>query len=96
MNSFISWVGGKSQLTAKIIPKMPKHSCYVEVFAGAAWLLFRKDESEVEIINDINTDLVTLYRVIKNHLDEFVRYLRWILVRSASTTCSRWGFQAGL
>ncbi|MBI5634851.1 MAG: DNA adenine methylase [Nitrospirae bacterium] len=80
MNSIISWVGGKSQLTSKIIPKMPKHSCYCEVFAGAAWLLFRKDESEIEIINDINTDLVTLYRIIKNHLDEFVRYLRWILV----------------
>ncbi|MEW6115396.1 MAG: DNA adenine methylase [Nitrospirota bacterium] len=50
------------------------------MFAGAAWLLFKKNESEVEIINDINTDLVTLYRVVKHHLDEFIRYFRWILV----------------
>jgi site-specific DNA-adenine methylase len=35
----------------------------------------KKEESEVEIINDINSDLVTLYRVIKLHLDEFIRYL---------------------
>jgi DNA adenine methylase len=80
MKSFLSYLGGKSQLAGKIIPKIPKHSCYVETFAGAAWLFFRKEPSEVEIINDINAELVTLYRVIKLHLDEFIRYIRWILV----------------
>jgi len=80
MNSFLSYLGGKSLLTKKILPFVPPHTCYCEVFAGAAWLLFKKPESEVEIINDINTDLITLYRVIKNHLEEFIRYLKWILV----------------
>ena len=80
MNSFLAYMGGKSLLTKKIITKIPEHNCYCEVFAGAAWMLFRKEESEVEIINDINTDLVTLYRVIKHHLEEFIRYLKWILV----------------
>lgn len=80
MNSFLSYLGGKSLLANKIIPKIPPHTCYCEVFAGAAWLLFKKEESRVEIINDINTDLVTLYRVLKHHLDEFIRYFRWILV----------------
>lgn len=78
--SFLSYVGGKSLLANKIIPKIPEHLCYCEVFAGAAWLFFKKDPSEVEIINDINTDLVTLYRIIKHHLDEFIRYFRWIVV----------------
>ena len=80
MKSFLAYMGGKSLLVNKIIPKIPEHNCYCEVFAGAAWLLFKKEESPVEIINDINSDLVTLYRVIQYHLDEFVRYLRWILV----------------
>jgi DNA adenine methylase len=80
MRSFLSYLGGKSLLASKIIPKMPQHTCYCEVFAGAAWLLFKKEESEVEIINDINSDLINLYRVIKNHLEEFIRYLKWILV----------------
>lgn len=80
MRSFLSYLGGKSLLVKKIIPKIPEHTCYCEVFAGAAWLLFKKEESQVEIINDINGDLVTLYRVIKNHLEEFIRYLKWILV----------------
>ena len=80
MKSFLAYMGGKSLLVKKIVMMMPEHNCYCEVFAGAAWLLFKKEESEVEIINDINTDLVTLYRVIKHHLEEFVRYLKWILV----------------
>jgi len=80
MKSFLSYLGGKSLLAGKIIKRIPEHTCYCEVFAGAAWLLFKKEESQVEILNDINTDLVTLYRVIKHHLEEFIRYLKWILV----------------
>jgi DNA adenine methylase len=80
MNSFLAYMGGKSLLAKKIIPKIPAHNCYCEVFAGAAWLLFKKEESDVEIINDVNTHLVTLYRVVKLHLREFIRYLEWILV----------------
>jgi DNA adenine methylase len=80
MNSFLSYLGGKSRLTDQIIKRIPEHECYVEVFCGASWLLFRKEESKTEIINDINSDLVTLYRVVKHHLDEFVRYFRWIIV----------------
>lgn len=80
MNSFLAYMGGKSLLAKVIVRKIPEHECYCEVFAGAAWLLFKKEESDVEIINDINTDLVTLYRVVKNHLEEFIRYLKWILV----------------
>jgi len=82
MNSLLAYMGGKSLLANKIIPKIPEHKCYVEVFAGAAWLMFKKDEtiSDVEIINDINSDLVTLYRVVKHHLEEFIRYYKWILV----------------
>lgn len=78
--SFLAWMGGKSLLTDQIIPLIPEHYCYVEVFAGAAWMLFRKTPSKVEIINDINSDLVTLYRVVKNHLEEFIRTLKWLLV----------------
>jgi DNA adenine methylase len=80
MKSFLSYLGGKSLLAGRILPLIPEHTCYCEVFAGAAWLLFKKPESEVEIINDINSDLVTLYRVIKHHLEEFIRYLKWLLV----------------
>lgn len=59
---------------------MPAHQAYCEVFAGAAWVLFKKPESKVEIINDINSDLTNLYRCVKHHLSELVAQFRWMLV----------------
>lgn len=74
------WIGGKSLLARRIIERIPPHECYVEPFAGAAWILFRKAESRVEVINDINLEIVTLYRCLQWHLEEFVRYFKWALV----------------
>jgi hypothetical protein len=34
------WMGGKWQLSRQIVPLIPEHECYVELFAGAAWALF--------------------------------------------------------
>jgi DNA adenine methylase len=74
------WVGGKSRLAGTIVERLPDHRCYVEPFAGAAWVLFRKPESKVEVINDINREVVTLYRCLQWHLEEFMRYFKWVLV----------------
>lgn len=76
----LAWQGGKSLLAPRIIERMPDHDAYCEVFAGGAWVLFSKPESKVEIINDINRDLVTLYRCVKHHLAELVMQFRWMLV----------------
>jgi site-specific DNA-adenine methylase len=40
INSPIKWVGGKSRLRKQIVALLPPHTCYVELFAGAAWTLF--------------------------------------------------------
>jgi DNA adenine methylase len=74
------WLGGKFQLSKRIITLIPEHQCYCEPFAGAAWVFFKKQRSEVEVLNDINTEIITLYRVVQNHLDEFIRHFRWLLV----------------
>ncbi len=78
-NSFIAWIGGKRILARKIISMMPKHHCYVEVFGGAAWVLFKKEPSAVEVYNDLNSDLVTLFRVVRDRLDEFKRRQYFLL-----------------
>jgi DNA adenine methylase len=78
--SLVPWIGGKRRLASQILPLFPEHQCYVEPFAGAAGLFFHKEPSAVEVLNDINSDLVNLYRVVKHHLDEFVRQFRWALV----------------
>lgn len=78
-NPIIPWVGGKRRLAKHLLPLFPEHKCYVEPFCGGAALFFRKNASKVEVINDINGELINLYRVVKNHLEEFVRQFKWAL-----------------
>lgn len=73
------WIGGKTRLSKKIIPLFPAHTCYCEPFAGAAGIFFAKEPSKVEVLNDINGDLINLYRVVQNHLEEFVKQFKWLL-----------------
>ena len=76
----IPWVGGKRRLADRLIPLFPPHQCYVEVFAGGAALYFlRPMPAETEVLNDINGELVNLYRCLQHHLEEFVRQFKWAL-----------------
>lgn len=79
MHSPLPYIGGKSKLAETIINMIPDHEAYCEVFAGAAWVFFRKEPSKYETINDLDSDLVTFYRVLQNHLEEFLRQFRWVL-----------------
>lgn len=86
-NPFLPWVGGKRRLAPHILPMFPEHTCYVEVFCGAAALFFLKEPSKVEVLNDVNGELVNLYRVVQRHLEEFVRQFKWAL---SSREIYRW------
>lgn len=76
----VPWMGGKRRLAKHILPMFPDHQCYVEPFAGGAALFFMKDRSKTEVLNDVNGDVVNLYRCVANHLEELVRQFRWALV----------------
>ena len=75
----IPWIGGKRRLASRILPLFPDHGCYVEPFCGAAALYFLKVPAKVEVLNDVNGELVNLYRVVQHHLEEFVRQFKWAL-----------------
>jgi DNA adenine methylase len=72
LNSPIKWAGGKSRLRQTVIDLLPPHTCYVEIFGGAAWVLFGKPLSEVEILNDIDQELISFFRVVKYQPQEFM------------------------
>lgn len=86
MNSPIKWVGGKSRLRKHIINVIPSHTCYVEPFAGAAWVLFGKQPSDVEVINDIDEELITFFRVVKEKPEELIQSFEWEIVSRAEFT----------
>jgi len=83
LNSPIKWVGGKSRLRKQIVGLLPSHTCYVEPFCGAAWVLFAKLPSKVEVINDIDGDLINFFRVIKNRPEDFLQSFDLELVSRA-------------
>lgn len=83
LNSPFKWVGGKSRLRKPIIDLLPPHTCYVEPFAGAAWVLFGKPPSDVEVLNDIDQELVTFFRLVKEKPEELIASFEWELVSRA-------------
>ena len=83
MNSFISWIGGKKALRGKILEQFPKDSFsrYIEVFGGAGWVLFSSDRhAPLEIYNDVNGNLVNLFRCVKCHPEAIQKELEYILM----------------
>jgi len=73
MDAPFGWPGGKRNLRKTLIELLPAHRAYVEVFSGSAKLLFAKEPSEWEIVNDVNDDLLNFFRVAKHRPAESVR-----------------------
>ena len=72
MDSMLNFIGGKSLSAKKIVELMPNHTCYVETNFGGGWVFFAKPISKTEIINDINGELINLWRTIQRQPNEFI------------------------
>lgn len=71
----LKWVGGKRQLLHEIIPLIPeKVTTYVEPFVGGGAVLFEYQPKKA-VINDLNEELINVYRVIKESPDELIELL---------------------
>lgn len=79
----VSYIGGKRAIAKQIIALFPKHTTYVEAFAGGAQVFFRKEPSEVEVLNDLDGEIVNFYRVCQQHYEELIRYFRFMVISRA-------------
>lgn len=59
--------GGKRLLAHKIASYIPYHKTYVEPFAGGAAVLYAKELSPQEVINDRDSEIAFMYRFIRDH-----------------------------
>lgn len=90
MKPFFSYYGGKQRMSHKIIPLIPKHTVYVEPFAGGASILFMKPFPKVknsnwyrEVINDINSLVYNFYKQLRDNPQELQRLI------NATSYCER-------
>ncbi len=80
MKGPLAYIGGKNRLAKKIIEMFPDHTTYVEAFAGGAQVLFHKEPSSVEVLNDMDGEVVNFFRICQSHYEELVRYLKFSIV----------------
>ncbi len=73
---FVKWVGGKRQLIEQFKEYFPKeYNNYYEPFLGAGAVFFHLQHSDC-YINDMNSDLITTYKVIKYEVEKLIKLLR--------------------
>lgn len=72
----LRYYGGKWRIAPWVISYFPAHQCYVEPYGGGASVLLRKQRSPLEIYNDLNGDVVSFFKVLRERPEELVRLIR--------------------
>ena len=76
MKPALTYYGGKQKMTSVILPLIPEHLLYNEPFAGGAAILFAKEPSEMEVLNDTNRELINFYQVVQNDFVSLEKKIR--------------------
>lgn len=61
------YFGSKNKIAFQVCKDLPPHSCWVEVFCGSAAITLAKPTAPIEIINDINSEIINVFRQLRNN-----------------------------
>lgn len=69
------WYGGKHNHLDWLLPLLPNTQEYVEPFGGSGAVLLNREPSAVETFNDLDSDIVTFFRVLRDQPDELLEQI---------------------
>lgn len=73
--SALRYYGGKWRLADWILGHFPEHTCYVEPYAGGASVLLQKAPAPFEVLNDIDGDVISFFRVLRERPADLVKMI---------------------
>ncbi|MFW5646125.1 MAG: DNA adenine methylase, partial [Acetivibrio ethanolgignens] len=73
MKNVLKYPGSKWNIAPKLVSLIPKHHSYVEPYFGSGAVLFNKPESDIETVNDLDSDVTNLFRYIQKDAERLAR-----------------------
>lgn len=70
------YFGGKNRWAQQIIALFPEHGHYIEPFGGSAAILLNKAPSQIETYNDLDSDVATFFKVLREQPEDLLRALQ--------------------
>lgn len=75
MRQVLKYPGSKWNIAGLLVELIPPHHSYVEAFAGSLALLFNKPPSNIETVNDLDSDVTNLFRCIQRDSDRLAKMI---------------------
>lgn len=73
MRNVLKYPGSKWNVAKQIVQLIPEHHSYVEPYFGSGAVLFNKNPSEIETVNDLDSDVINLFRCIQKDSERLAR-----------------------
>jgi DNA adenine methylase len=71
----LKWPGAKWSIADKIVQLLPQHKIYLEPFFGSGAVFFSKAPCNTEVINDLDGDIVNLFKCIRDYPEELAKLI---------------------
>jgi len=69
------YFGAKQRLANRIIEMLPPHNAWAEIFCGSAVVTLNKPRAPIEVVNDLDSDIVNIFRVLRDNSSELMRLI---------------------